>query len=194
VSPNLNRAKEFRRISGSSENNILVDYKINMEPRIITITSKKLVGRKLRMSAINDHTVELWQLFMPKRNEITETANKFLYSVQMFDSEKYFDRFSPELEFDKWAAVEVMEFNELPKGMETLVISEGLYAVFDYKGPANAALPFFQYIFETWIPSSEFAVDKRPHFALMGEKYRGNSPESEEEIWVPVKMKSGQSH
>jgi len=160
-----------------------------MQPRIISIPSKKLIGLKLRMSAINDRTVKLWQLFMPERNEITEAANKLLYSVQVFDSEKYFDRFSPEIEFDKWAAVEVLEFNKLPKGLETLVISEGLYAVFEYKGPANEALLFFQYIFETWIPSSEYAVDNRPHFALMGEKYRGNSPDSEEEIWVPVKPK-----
>ncbi len=160
-----------------------------MQPRIITIPSKKLVGQKLRMSAINDRTFELWQSFMPARNEIPNVINKFLYSVQVFDSEKYFDQFSPEAEYDKWAAVEVPEFVKPPTGMETLVIPEGLYAVFDYKGPANAALSFFQYIFETWIPSSEFAVDNRPHFALMGEKYRGNSPESEEEIWVPVKRK-----
>src|SRR5664279_1313315 len=101
-----------------------------MQPRIISIPSKKLIGLKLRMSAINDRTVKLWQLFMPERSEITEAANKLLYSVQVFDSEKYFDRFSPEIEFDKWAAVEVLEFNKPPKGMETLVISEGLYAVF----------------------------------------------------------------
>jgi AraC family transcriptional regulator len=141
------------------------------------------------MSPINDRTVELWQSFMPRRNEITDAANTFLYSVQVFDSEKYFDRFSPETEFDKWTAVEVPEFKKPPKGMETLIIPEGTYAVFSYKGAANEAMPFFQYIFQTWIPSSEFSADNRPHFALMGEKYRGNSPESEEEIWVPVKRK-----
>jgi AraC family transcriptional regulator len=79
--------------------------------------------------------------------------------------------------------------------MSILNISEGLYAIFDYKGPANAALPFFRYIFETWLPASDYAIDNRPHFAMMGEKYRGNHPDSEEEIWVPVKpVISNQQH
>ena len=124
---------------------------------------------------------------MPLRNKISNKANSFLYSVQVFESEKYFDQFSPEVKFDKWAAVEVATFSEIQDEMETLVIPEGLYAVFEYKGPANAALPFFQYIFQTWLPASEYSLDNRPHVALMGEKYRGNNPDSEEEIWVPVK-------
>jgi AraC family transcriptional regulator len=160
-----------------------------MQTRFVTIRTKKLIGKKLQMSVINDRTMELWQSFMPRRKEITNVENDFLYSVQVFESEKYFERFSPEIEFEKWAAVEIAEFTNIPESMEMLEIPEGLYAVFNYKGPANAALPFFQYIFQTWIPESGYSVDNRPHFALMGEKYRGNNPDSEEEIWVPVKKK-----
>jgi AraC family transcriptional regulator len=160
-----------------------------MQPQITILSAKKLVGNKLKMSVINDRTMELWQSFMPRRKEITNVENNFLYSVQVFESEKYFDQFSPEIEFEKWATVEVAEFTNIPENMEMLEIPEGDYAVFNYKGPANAALPFFQYIFQDWIPESEYSVDNRPHFALMGEKYRGNNPDSEEEIWVPVKKK-----
>ena len=160
-----------------------------MQARFVTIRTKKLIGKKLQMSVINDRTMELWQSFMPRRKEITNVENDFLYSVQVFESEKYFERFSPEIEFEKWAAVEIAEFTNIPESMEMLEIPEGDYAVFNYKGPANAALPFFQYIFQIWIPESEYSLDNRPHFALMGEKYRGNNPDSEEEIWVPVKKK-----
>jgi len=160
-----------------------------MQPQITILSAKKLVGNKLKMSVINDRTLELWQSFMPRRKEITNVENDFLYSVQVFESEKYFDQFSPEFEFEKWATVEVAEFTNIPENMEMLEIPEGQYAVFNYTGPANAALPFFQYIFQTWLPESEYSVDNRPHFALMGEKYRGNNPDSEEEIWVPVKKK-----
>lgn len=160
-----------------------------MEPRITKINSKLLIGKRLRISVANDRTVELWQSFMPRRNEISQKASNFLYSVQVFDSENYFNQFSPEAEFDKWAAVEVSGIDDIPAEMETLEIPEGNYSVFNYKGPASAALPFFQYIFQEWFPKSEYAVDNRPHFALMGEKYRGNNPDSEEEIWVPVRRK-----
>jgi AraC family transcriptional regulator len=162
---------------------------MNTQPEIKTIGAKKLVGQKARMSVINDKTGELWRSFMPRRGEIHQVANNFLYSVQVFDSEEYFNQFLPEAEFDKWAAVEVFGFADIPVGMEVLEIPEENYAVFNYKGPASAALPFFQYIFQEWIPKSEYAVDNRSHFALMGEKYRGNSPDSEEEIWVPVRKK-----
>ncbi len=160
-----------------------------MQARFVTIRTKKLIGKKLQMSVIHDRTPELWQSFMPRRKEVTNLENNFLYSVQIFESDQYFDKFSPEIEFEKWAAVEVAEFTNIPEDMEKLEIPEGLYVVFNYKGSANAALPFFQYIFQTWIPESEYLVDNRPHFALMGERYRGNNPDSEEEIWVPVKKK-----
>lgn len=162
---------------------------MNTQPEIKTIVAKKLVGQKARMSVLSDKTGELWRSFMPRRSEIHQVANNFLYSVQVFNSENYFSQFSPEAEFDKWAAVEVSDFTDVPAEMETLEIPEGNYAVFNYKGPANAAMPFFQYIFQEWIPKSEYAVDNRPHFALMGGKYRGNNPDSEEEIWVPVRRK-----
>jgi AraC family transcriptional regulator len=32
-------------------------------------------------------------------------------------------------------------------------------------------------------------LDNRPHFEILGEKYKQGSPDSEEEIWIPVKEK-----
>ncbi|HLT33108.1 MAG TPA: GyrI-like domain-containing protein, partial [Aquaticitalea sp.] len=45
----------------------------------------------------------------------------------------------------------------------------------------------YQYIYGQWIPNSEYELDDRPHFALMGEKYK--DPESEEEFWIPIRKK-----
>ena len=160
-----------------------------MQPQIISIPSKKILGKKMRMSLLDDHTVELWQFLMPRRKEIRNKLSSDLFSVHVFDENLYFKDLAPETEFEKWAAVEISEYTEVPEGMETLEIPAGLYAVFNYKGAANAAASMFQYIFETWIPASDYEIDYRPHFALMGEKYKGNDPDSEEEIWVPVKRK-----
>jgi hypothetical protein len=30
-------------------------------------------------------------------------------------------------------------------------------------------------------------LNKRPHFAKMGEKYKNEDPDSEEELWIPIK-------
>lgn len=160
-----------------------------MQPRILTIPSKKLVGRKLRMSLSANRTTELWQFLMPRRKDIPNKLNSDLFSVQVFNPDMEFSNFTPETVFDKWAAVEVSTYDEIPEGMETLDIPGGLYAVFDYKGSPVDFAPMFQYIFGTWMPGSDYEVDKRPHFDVLGEKYRGNDPDSEEEIWVPVKRK-----
>ena len=47
----------------------------------------------------------------------------------------------------------------------------------------------YKYIFETWLPDSDYLIDDRPHFAIMGEKYIGDSPDSKEELWIPVRRR-----
>ena len=47
----------------------------------------------------------------------------------------------------------------------------------------------FQYIFTNWLPNSEYELDNRPHFEILGDKYINGSADSEEEIWIPVKYK-----
>jgi len=73
--------------------------------------------------------------------------------------------------------------------METFTIPAGMYAVFLYKGTPAEFGPTFNYIFNTWLPGSAYEADDRPHFEVLGEKYKNNDPESEEEIWVPIRLK-----
>lgn len=73
--------------------------------------------------------------------------------------------------------------------MESLTIPEGLYAVFPYKVKPSEAIRAFKYMYGDWLPNSEYEMDSRPYFALMGDKYKGEHPESEEEFWVPIKKK-----
>lgn len=161
-----------------------------MEPRIEQLPQKKLVGKRIRTTQAENHTVELWRAFMPRRKEIKNTVGTDLFSVQFFDPSLALDQFGPDTPFDKWAAVEVAEFSEVPEGMETLALENGPYAVFVHRGPVSAAPQTFGYIYGTWLPASVYEADnRRAHFAVMGEKYAPESPDSEEEIWVPVQTK-----
>lgn len=158
-----------------------------MQPRIQSISEKKLVGKRVRMSLTNNRTTELWQSFMPHRKEIINPVGIDMFSLRVYDPQ-YFANFNPGAEFDKWAAIEVSDYNSIPPGMETLTLPAGLYAVFNYVGAASAGGPFFQHIYGTWLPNSEYRLDNRPHFEVLGEKYKNESPDSEEEIWIPVKL------
>ena len=138
------------------------------------------------MSFSNNQTHELWKSFMPSRREIKNNIGSDLYSVEVYEP-LYFNNFNPEKEFDKWAVVEVTDFETVPEDMETLISPRGLYAVFLHKGAASKGPETYQYIFGTWLPASDFLLDNRPHFAVMGEKYKNDDPDSEEEVWIPVK-------
>lgn len=159
-----------------------------MQSQIKTITPKKLVGQSLTMTFATNKTSELWRGFVPRRKEITNTVSSDLFSIQVYDESFNFKNFNPNASFVKWAAVEVSNFDSVPEGMETFTLPGGLYAVFFYKG-LNTDTQIFQYIYGTWIPDSEYELDNRPHFEILGEKYKNNDPDSEEEIWIPIKPK-----
>lgn len=157
-----------------------------MIPVIKTISAKKLIGFNLNMSFIDNKTAELWRGFMPRRKEIAYTISNDMYSLQVYN-ENFFSQFNPATEFKKWALIEVTDFNTVPEGMETFDLEGGMYAVFYYKGnPANAAR-VFGYIMKEWLPQSGYVLDNRPHFEVLGEKYKNGSDESEEEIWIPIR-------
>ena len=158
-----------------------------MEPRIENIKEKTLVGKRIKTSLSNNKTGKLWSSFMPRRKEITNNLTTDLFSLQIYDP-SHFDSFDPSKEFEKWALIEVADFNNIPNEMETLILTGGQYAVFLHKGSSNNN-SIFQYIFSTWLPDSEYLLDNRPHFEILGEKYKNNDPNSEEVIWIPIKEK-----
>lgn len=163
-----------------------------MTPTIITLPETLLIGKRVRMNFLNNKTQELWKSFMPQKKEILTSIGTDLYSVEVYDSPTYFEAFSPANEFEKWAAVKVTDHELVPDDMDTLIIPSSLYAIFSFKGLDSEAPAMYQYILGTWLPSSAYQLDHRPHFAVMGEKYQNNDPNSEEEFWIPIKPKSNE--
>jgi len=156
-----------------------------VQPVLREIKSKKLLGVNLAMSLAENRTGELWRSFMPRLHEIETREGTELYSLQVYD-ENYFQHFSPTNSFEKWALAEVKNFSMIPDEMEPFELPGGLYAVFQHKGMGTE---IFQHIYDVWLPNSEFQLDDRPHFEVLGEKYKQGSSDSEEEIWIPVSQK-----
>ena len=158
-----------------------------MQARIIRLKEKKLIGCSIKMNLINNKTAQLWRQFSPRIKEVNNRISEDKISMQVYDA-NYYQHFSPHNEFEKWATIEVNDWYNIPQGMQPFLLKEGLYAVFDYKG-LSSDNSIFKYIFEVWLPNSAYIIDNRPHFEVLGEKYKNNDPESEEEIWIPVKKK-----
>ena len=157
------------------------------QPRIVMGEERKLVGRKLKMSLANNKTFELWSSFMPDRMKIPNLVSNELISMRVYKEPLIVE--DANQEFEKWAAVEVFNFDEVPASMECFTLNPGSYAVFDYKG-LNTDTQIFIYIFKEWLPNSDYELDERPHFEILGNKYKNGNPESEEEIWIPIKPKN----
>jgi len=159
---------------------------MNIQPRIERLTQKKLIGKRLKMSLANNKTFDLWKSFMPRRKEILNSLNNVMISLQVYYEPVRLGDLNQE--FEKWALVDVSDFENVPNEMETFNLESGLYAVFHYKG-LNTDNRIFIYIFSDWLPKSDYELDERPHFEILGEKYKNGDPNSEEEIWIPIRKK-----
>lgn len=158
-------------------------------PRVEYLSSKILIGKSITMSFAANTTHELWHGFMSSRAEVPHVVGHELYSLQQYGVD-FFRSFNPNTVFRKWAAVEVSAVSEIPEGMEHVTLEGGMYAVFDYKGDTKNAANTFQYIFGVWLPQSPYELDDRLHFEVLGEKYKNGDPNSEEEIWIPIREKN----
>ena len=154
-------------------------------PRIEHLSDKIIIGKSLKMSYSKNTTFQLWSSFMPKKSSILNTVSNDLYSIQIYPESVDFKQFNPMIEFEKWAGIEVSSVECIPLEMDILELQGGLYAVFDYKG-LNTDTSIFEYIFGIWLPNSGYQLDHRPHFEVLGNKYKNNDLESEEEIWIPI--------
>ncbi|MDP5121159.1 MAG: GyrI-like domain-containing protein [Spirosomaceae bacterium] len=153
---------------------------------IKTLPPKLLIGMRNHVTLQNRNPFELWSKFMPRKREIKNTVNELLYSVQVYDTHE-----APKLttKFDQWAAVEVENSSDVPDGMESYELKGGLYAVFIHVGLPSSFPETMNHIHNEWLPNSEFEVDFREHFEVLGANYKRNDPTSEEEVWVPVRIK-----
>jgi AraC family transcriptional regulator len=150
---------------------------------IFTLSETLLVGKHLEMSLQQDQTAALWGSFGPLIKTISNRLDTNRYSLQEYPAH-YFDQFNPALTFKKWALVAVKDHTSVPEACEKFILPGGGYAVFHLKGND---MQIFQYIYSHWLPSSGFTLDQRPHFELLGEKYKNGDPASEEDIYIPIR-------
>ena len=156
-----------------------------MKVSIKTIPSKQLIGLNITMSIVDNKTLELWHKFRTSQYQIKKTIASELYSIQVYNSP--FKNFKPTTIFTKWACIEVQDIDNVPELFSDFTIKGGSYAVFTHKGLASSFKQTFDYIFKEWLPASNYLLDEtRAHFEVLGNKYKNNDPNSEEDVWIPI--------
>jgi len=154
-----------------------------MHPRIVKCKERKVVGISTKMSKDEYFKIpQLWQKFMSIKNEINYLRSEEFIAIQQFPKGTTIENI---IDYKVWACVEVSNFKDIPNGMSSFVIPAGEYAVFLQKG--IDASKTYQSILTQWLPASGYTIDDRPHFQIMGEKYKNGSPDSEEDFYIPIK-------
>lgn len=156
-------------------------------PKIEYLPNTCIVGMRTQLTLADNtpKTIELWKCFKPKVKFINNRTDTDFLSVQIFGMEYYENQI-----FEKWAAVKVSDFNEIPAYLEGYVIEGGLYAVFIHHGtPVNFGTTL-EHIFQQWLPKSIYELDNRPHFEVMDKNYRPDDTHATEEVWVPIREKT----
>lgn len=159
-------------------------------PKIVQLSKKILLGKCLKMRYSQNKTVQLWQSFMPLKKHIKNTVGNDVYSVQVYEQLFDYNSFDLEAQFTKWATIEVSDEKGNDLDLQKLELEGGLYAVFLHKGSSSDFQKTFERIFKDWLPISKYVLDARPHFEVLGDNYKNNHPDSEEEIWIPIKIKN----
>jgi AraC family transcriptional regulator len=155
-----------------------------MQPEIRWLPEIQLIGISQSMTLETYRVDDLWRTFMPRRYEIPNPVSEVLFHVQV-NPDAY--NFAPNMPFEKWAALEVATVDFIPVGMQVLTIPAGQYAVFTYSGDGSDAAAFFRNIYTQWLPKFGLVWENRIQFELLGEKYKKNAADSEEQIFIPVR-------
>lgn len=154
-----------------------------MIPQIVHNLEMYVVGEHVTMQRHETHKIKaLWQQFAPRKHNINNVSNNESIAMQTFTLDQNGE---PNNTFTMWACVEVSELSGIPNGMEGFTVPEGKYLKVLHKG-MNAGTTY-QKIMTEWLPNSGYVIDNRPHFQVMGEKYKNGSPDSEEDFYIPIK-------
>ncbi len=154
----------------------------DIEPKLIEIGEKKLYGHTIQTSLAEDQMSQLWRGFRLRCAEF-ELEGTF-YSVAVYPNTMR--GFNPTTTFERWTLIEA-DAENLPDDFQQLIIPEGNYIHFTYKGKAMDYPSVARYLFGEWIPNSPHELDDRPHFEVLAKNYNPFDENAQEEVYIPVK-------
>lgn len=96
--------------------------------------------------------------------------------------------------FQWYAVAEVSEADPVPDGMVSVTYPSHTYAVIVHKGPTATIGETYHYFFESWLPTSGYAISDSYWIHYYDERFLGpNHFESELEIHIPVGMRESRT-
>ncbi|MEJ2544903.1 MAG: AraC family transcriptional regulator [Calditrichaceae bacterium] len=156
----------------------------NTPPEIIELSQKILTGISFFLaddSKVMDLSNEWNQLMHEVENIKNRLMPERFYQVQYWSENQelgglYF-----------FIGVEVNDIDEVPPQFVIKIIPKSRYLRFVHKGLANKVGYTYKYIYNQFLPETDYKLNKPFNFEFYGEKCLGPyNPESESEIFIPI--------
>ena len=151
--------------------------------RTITIEEASLCGYTTETSLLQDQTAMLFRQLMIWRKDSQEYREQPVYDIKIYPQD-YFSAFNPSRSFKKWAAVQQIT-DITPAGQRQFTLTGGAYLCFTSDDRVSAQ--FFQELYSSWLPQSQYELDDRPHFDKIWPDPAQRGSVLKEEIYIPVK-------
>ncbi len=150
-----------------------------MEPRFVTHTPLVVVGMRIVTKPMSPAIPDLWSRFVQREHEISGVREPgATYGVMQMEPGD-----SGALSYLAGLSVSD-QASPVPAGMTAVVIPAGQYAVFEF--PLSEIGPAFDFMLNSWLPSSGYAPTGSPTFERYGEDFDPSVPSSRLEVHIPI--------
>lgn len=164
-----------------------LNEKITQIPKILTLPERKIIGCSYTLKNVFSETQDFleilkdhWSNFIKRLPEIQTLPSLHRYGVLKDDS--CFD----DDNFIYFSGVEVMNYDHIPKGLETYTLPAQTYAVFQSEGRGENSAQTMDYIYGIWLPQSEFKRDSGDDYELFDQGFSLDSKNSYYYYYLPV--------
>ncbi len=151
-------------------------------PRLETHRAFRVVGLSERYAMDDIAGIPAqWQRFVP--HMLTLSAGKARQTTYGICTN------TDDSGLDYMCAIEVPNFDGVPRELARLSIAEHLYAHFAHKGHVTQIRRMWQTIFNEWLPTSGYEIAQAPDFERYGDDFDPMRGEGLLELFVPVKRR-----
>lgn len=162
------------------------EHALDKEPEIVSLDEIKLVGIPFYydLSMGNDLT-EHWSLLTQNLSVITNVKKPIeFYQLQFW----FPDQDNDSIYFYVAVAVDSLEL--IPIQLTAKTIPAQTYFKFRHKGLANQVGHTYRYIYDEWLPATDYKLPGHFNFEYYGDEHLGPYNESSiSEIYIPIENK-----
>ncbi len=158
-----------------------------LSPKIVHKPSFKVIGKSTLSTMKNNTIPALWDSFGNYCDKIPGVVNPEVgLGICYFED---MPEMTDDTPFTYLAGMEVKAEQDAPAGMQSRIVPEEDYAVFEHHGSLETLHDTYSTIYGKWLPTSGYERASTDDFELYDERFHFGHPDSIMEIWIPVVKK-----